>query len=615
MIEVKAGQSLRTAVLNAPTSETVISVEAGATFNETIELPAKDRSSPLVIQSSRIGELPADRIVSPQDSDKMPKIIPPSVERSIKTLTGAHHYSFLGIEVTHDPSLDIHTSIALGDPSQTSLGQVPYALLFDRCYIHGHPNRSSVRAIALNSGETTFKRCYISEIHHEGNGDTQAICGWAGPGPYTIEDCYLESAGENVLWGGADPKIVGLIPSDIVLRRCKLFKPRSWNYWDKDNFRSSFGESVVWTTSPLPGPNERPTDRYAPRYVGPAGNIARHFKVKNLLETKNCKKVLVDGCLLENCWPNAQVGFGVLIKSNNQDETAPWSVTEDFTFSNNIVRGVEHGINMLGVEYPPKVSEVTKRIKIVNNFWEVQKMFAQMIRGGQDYLWEHNTYISLQTGEIAQISFDELQVQGFVMRNNLGNKVGYGIKGSGVAEGVASLNAWCPGWTVEQNAFIGADPSVNPPNNFYPKSADDVGFDLAGRTYRLASTSPYKNKGTDGKDLGVDWDSLEKAQQQQTVEPPPPTEVSIRGKILKKDGTPIKGARVMINPGVKTQLFTKDDGSFAFVGLKPGRYVVIAGASNAWWVYQPGYRAFDAKQDVVNADFVAVDSNDPSLFI
>ena len=97
--------------------------------------------------------------------------------------------------------------------------------------------------------------------------------------------------------------------------------------------------------------------------------------------------------------------------------------------------------------------------------------------------------------------------------------------------------------------------------------------------------------------------------------PPPPTTVSISGKILKKDGSPVKGVRVMINPGTKTQATTKDDGSFSFTGLKPGRYVVIAGASNAWWVYQPGYRAVDVKQNVSNADFVAVDSNDPSLFI
>lgn len=96
--------------------------------------------------------------------------------------------------------------------------------------------------------------------------------------------------------------------------------------------------------------------------------------------------------------------------------------------------------------------------------------------------------------------------------------------------------------------------------------------------------------------------------------PPPPTSVTISGKILKKDGTPVKGVRVMINPGTKTQMFTKDDGSFAFTGLKPGKYVVIAGASNPFWVYQPGYRAMDVKQNVGNADFVAVDSNDPELF-
>ena len=68
---------------------------------------------------------------------------------------------------------------------------------------------------------------YISDIKAV-NADSQAINGYNGAGPFTIENNYLEAAGENVLFGGADPAVTNLVPSDIVLRRNHLFKPLAW---------------------------------------------------------------------------------------------------------------------------------------------------------------------------------------------------------------------------------------------------------------------------------------------------------------------------------------------------------------------------------------------------
>ena len=67
--------------------------------------------------------------------------------------------------------------------------------------------------------------------------DTQAIGGWNGPGPYLIENNYLEAAGENVMFGGADPTIPNLVPSDITLRLNHLIKPRSWQQADHSEAR------------------------------------------------------------------------------------------------------------------------------------------------------------------------------------------------------------------------------------------------------------------------------------------------------------------------------------------------------------------------------------------
>jgi hypothetical protein len=59
--------------------------------------------------------------------------------------------------------------------------------------------------------------------------DTQAICGWNGPGPFLIENNYLEAAGENVMFGGSDPSIPHLVPNDITIRRRNLiWWPVAW---------------------------------------------------------------------------------------------------------------------------------------------------------------------------------------------------------------------------------------------------------------------------------------------------------------------------------------------------------------------------------------------------
>jgi hypothetical protein len=58
--------------------------------------------------------------------------------------------------------------------------------------------------------------------------DTQAICGWNGPGPYLIENNYLEGAGENVMFGGADPAIPDLVADGITFRHNLVSRPMSW---------------------------------------------------------------------------------------------------------------------------------------------------------------------------------------------------------------------------------------------------------------------------------------------------------------------------------------------------------------------------------------------------
>src|SRR5205823_7269809 len=137
-----------------------------------------------------------------------------------------------------------------GGTGQTSLATVPSNLTLDRLYVHGDADRGQKRAVALNSAQTTIVGCYVSDVKAIGQ-DSQAIAGWNGPGPYTIENNYLEAAGENIIFGGSDPAIPNLTPSDITVRGNHLTK------------------QLIWRSQPT-------------------------WNVKNLFELKNAQRVVID---------------------------------------------------------------------------------------------------------------------------------------------------------------------------------------------------------------------------------------------------------------------------------------------------------------------------------
>jgi hypothetical protein len=471
-ILVKAKGDFQKALTLARPGDTII-LEAGAVFTGPFKLPAKTGAEYVTIQSSRLAELPgpANR-VKPSHASLMPRLVSPGLNQSVVlTAPSAHHYRFIGIEFAPvNATAVISTLVQFGDSSsaQNSLGRVPHDLIIDRCYIHGFPTQDVQRGVALNSGETSIINSYISEIHGIGY-DTQAICGWNGPGPYHVINNYLAAAGENVMFGGADPTIANLVPSEIEIRRNYFFKPLSWKVGD-------------------------------PSYAG------KHWTVKNLFELKNARRVVVEGNLFENCWVDAQEGFAIVLKSQNQDGGCPWCVSEDVIFSNNIVRNAEHGLNILAYD-PYHPSGQLKHISVTNNLWDnITGMWFQGTAGADGILLEHNTHLQ-QSGNVMTLYGPP--TTRFVVRNNLGARTGYGVKGDGTGEGTEALTAFCPSYVFQKNILAGAEASQYPAGNFYPATLNEVKFvDSANRNYRLAVTSRYKNAGTDRRDIGVDFAAL-----------------------------------------------------------------------------------------------------------
>lgn len=473
---VPAGGDLQAALNSAQPGDTII-LQAGATYTGTFTLPMTSGTAWIYVRSSALSSLPEGTRVAPAQASLMPKIVSPNTMPAISTAAGAHNFRFAGIEITTtwaSTSATNYVLVSLEAPGgNTSLSQVPTDLVFDRCYIHGTPTGNVRRAILMNSARTAVVDSYLSDLHEVG-ADSQALVSWNGPGPFKIVNNYLEGAGENIMFGGADPTIPNLVPSDIEIRRNYLFKPLSWM-------------------------------------------TGIHWSVKNLFELKNAQRVLIDGNVLENNWADAQNGYGVLFTPRNQDGTAPWSVVRDVTFTNNIVRHSGGGVNAMGSDYLHP-SQPTQRILIQNNLfddisnntWNGTGTFLQVADGGSDIVVDHNTV--LQSGNIITATYSSALVpaSSFVFTNNIVSNNQYGVFGDyGVGIGTTAISAYFPGSSFARNAIVGGLASNFPDNNYFPSSLAAVGFvDRANHNYALAPGTPYVRAGTDGKDVGVDFTAM-----------------------------------------------------------------------------------------------------------
>jgi len=478
-IAVAAGGNVQTA-LNAAQPGDVITLEAGATFRGPFTLPEKTGTGWITVRTAApdTGLPPSGKRVTRAHAAVMPKLVAGTGAGAvIQAAPGAHHFRFIGLEVRPESGAFVYSLVELGSGKETSEAVLPHDIIVDRCYLHGDPVRGSRRGVALNGRALAVVDSYLADFKEAG-ADSQAIMGWNGPGPFKIVNNYLEAAGENVMFGGADPAIRDLVPSDIAIRDNHFFKPLSWRKGD-------------------------------PSYAG------TEWSVKNLLELKSARRVLVQGNILENIWLADQAGFAVQLTVRNQYGRAPWSTIEDVTFIHNIVRHTGSGISILGTD-DPNPSQSMKRVLIRDNLfedvsgarWGGHGRLFQILDyrvGTTDVVIDHNT--AFQDGPV--LFAEGKPHAGFVFRNNLSPKGSYGVFGGGVGEGLAAVRTYFPGAAFLMNVIVGATPSLYPPNNLFAASLEKVGFvDLAGGNYRLAASSPYRKAGTDGRDIGADIDAL-----------------------------------------------------------------------------------------------------------
>jgi hypothetical protein len=485
---VPAGVDLQAALQAAAPGDEIV-LEAGAVWRGNFTLPRKQGSGWVTIRSSALDELPAEGVrVSPEDAAAMPKIVSPNAGAALTAAPGARGYRLVGIEITQDPNVPQNYGlVVLGDGAETSLDQTPRDFVLDRVYIHGSPRAALKRGVALNSAFTIVANSWISDCHVVGQ-DAQAIGGWSGPGPYKIVNNRLEGSGENLMFGGADPRIPNLVPCDIEIRGNYFFKPLAWRQ----------GE---------------------PSFAG------KRWTVKNLFELKNARRVLIEGNVFENSWAHGQTGFAILLTVRNQGGKAPWCAVEDIAFLNNIVRHCGSGISILGEDNNHR-SQQARRITIRNNLfddinaarWGGDGRMFQILsprRPTVDLAIEHNTALHVGRGNTFISMGDKGKTaQNFVFRDNIVTRGEYGIFGSGKGEGRTGLEWYCDGWTFERNVIIGKarGTAVYPPGNLFLTTPQDAGFrDFAQGDYRLDGKSRARGFASDGADPGADLDLVKKA--------------------------------------------------------------------------------------------------------
>ena len=225
---VRRGDNLQS-ILNAAQPGDVLLLEPGAEFVGNFVLPRKDGDAPIVVRSAMSDQLPpAGSRIRPDHSQWLARIRSANTAAALKTAAGAHHWElrYLEFGANQDGYGDI-LQIGDGSSKQNTVQSVPHHLVLSHLYVHGDRLRGQKRGIALNASDVIIRDSHIADCKGVGM-DTQAVGGWNGPGPYLIENNYLEGAGENVMFGGADPAIANLVADGITFRRNLVSRPLAW---------------------------------------------------------------------------------------------------------------------------------------------------------------------------------------------------------------------------------------------------------------------------------------------------------------------------------------------------------------------------------------------------
>lgn len=339
--------------------------------------------------------------------------------------------------------------VTVGSFSATDAKDQPVNVTFDGVTLTAGA-KGGHRGFALHGTNITVRKCHVMGFWEAGR-DAQAVWIHNGPGPYTIEDNYLEASGENIMAGGDTVKIPGCVPSDIVIRRNICYKPDAW----KTNGAT----------------------------------------VKNGIEIKNGRRVLIEGNTIDGNWRNGQDGNPFVFTVRNQNNDSAWVTIEDVILRGNVTRRCPDGfaVGILGTD-DNYASGQAARILIEGNLFTDSPNGIKVGNGVLESLVIRHNTLPKVTGSFLQF-YDTRQApvrSPFTFSDNVVAQGAYGVSGTNTGVGLNTLNVY-----TNLVAFTGNVIEKNPERQA-PLPPGNTWVDIGGLAALLDPTTLKVKTGTAG---------------------------------------------------------------------------------------------------------------------
>ncbi len=526
-IRVSAKSDLAGAIDSAKCGDTLL-LAAGASF-DVKELPAKkcDEQHYITVRTDTPdAKLPPEGTrISPawagvaslpgrppfaQPTGGPAKLLATLVVRRPSGTSVGDHIRFIGIEWTTTPDADI-SRIATADHGDH--------IIFDRNWFHAAEGKEVGHAVGIFDGAHVVAviNSYISGLNCVARTgkctDATGIGGGHGDEQIStikIYNNFIESAGENILFGGS---AATQVPTDIEIRRNHLFRPMLWKEGEPGFVAAASGQAYI---------------------------------VKNNFELKSAIRVLFEANLLENTWGGfSQTGYSILLTPKSQGNQCPVCRVNDVTIRFNRIR------NVAGVIQIANTFAKTGGYAADGGRYSIHDIFADNLhdkdfKGGGAFMilvsWKppvHDVQIDHVTafvsGSLLAILNPEAKLANFSITNSVFSvgdqrqpvhSAGGGPESCATksqSQGVeAVLQACFDPYKFDRNLIIGGRDSF-PKGNFIVGSADAAGIrdfkDGISKDPRLchakgpgcSKVSPGAGAASDGRDVGADIDAVEAA--------------------------------------------------------------------------------------------------------
>jgi hypothetical protein len=544
----------------------------------------------ITIQSSGIAALPAGVRVGPGQRSQMAQLASNTNSWVIEPAAGASYYRFIGIEFTHTAKV-----AAMGGFSPVivflSKNEAPYGawghhMTLDRCIVWpyeewGRPTsnvRSAAVGVRADGTDQTIINSYVAGfMGFESNAPTTpaqstGVESVAGPGPVTITNNFIEAWYSNIFTGGGggyvDPahtsalssstlttgtllRVTGLAVGDYIAFQVPTFVNAHGlqTSWVQGTVTAINGLKVTFTPLGDPSPNP-PSVPGSARWNGlnvsgiqVIGNtLSKRWEwanggfgiAKSYWEMKSGVNVLVEGNRFLG--PGANV-MGPVI--NNQSGDSPWTMVKNVVIRNNLMLS-SGGINIeLGGSYYGQGTGIGGPVTFSNNLLGASAIRADgLVNGhGQGITWTHNTIRGVTASMWRQDTTPgSLNV---VYRDNIIHSGRYWMQGwpgsfpGGVKDHNVIINnsGGAPPAGFQADFIVANDAAVG----FVNVSGADSGGDYHG--YALGGASPFKGRGSDGTNPGVDFAALDAAlnagggggsDKYKTLGPRPPSNLTVK---------------------------------------------------------------------------------------